>query len=126
MRKYKHLLVILPAVLTAAILQEEKLQEFSKGSVEGFVHDDKGAPIPRASVQAFNIMHGWTTSASSQPDGFFRILDLVGGRYSLWVQASGYTSDRIPTVIVNDGRPTRKDIQLKREFTFTGHRLRHP
>ena len=68
------------------------------------------------SVQASNIMHGGVATASSQPNGFYRIVDLVGGRYSLWVEARGHTSEWIPMVIVEEGRATRKDIQLTREI----------
>jgi len=61
------------------------------------------------------IFEGVTT-ASSQPNGFYRIADLAGGRYSLWADAKGHASEWIPMVIVEEGKTTRKDIQLKREI----------
>jgi len=115
MGKVKYLLLILLFLLAAAILLGMRFPQGASGSIEGFVRDENGTPIARVSIQAFNIMHGETSAASAQPNGFFRIVDIAGGRYSLWVEARGYTSAHIPMVIVEDGRPTRKDIQLKRD-----------
>jgi hypothetical protein len=92
------------------------------GSIEGFVRDQTGRPIVRVAVQAFNIMHGGVTAAVSQANGFFRISELVGGRYSLWIQVKGYTAEEIPMLVVEDGQATRKDIQLKQELA---HQTRH-
>ena len=74
--------------------------------------DQAGLPVARATVPASNIMHGGVAPASSQPNGFYRIVELAGGGYSLWVEARGHTSEWIPMVIVEEGRTTRKDIQL--------------
>jgi hypothetical protein len=58
---------------------------------------------------------GGCCAVVSQPNSFYRIADLDGGRYSLWVEAKGYTLQWILEVVV-DVRVTRKDIQLKREL----------
>ena len=108
-------------MLGAAILQAMKFPQGNTGRIEGFVLDEKGAPISRVSVQAFNIMHGGTSTASAQPNGIFRIVDLARGRYSLWVEARGYASEQILVVIVEDGQATRKDIRLKRELASSKH-----
>ena len=122
MRSFKYLLLALLIMLGAAILQAMKFPQSNTGRIEGFVLDDKDAPIARASVQAFDIMHGGASTASAQPNGFFRIVGLAGGRYSLWVEAKGYASEQIPIVIVEDGQATRKNIQLKRELALSKHR----
>ena len=108
-------------MLGAAILQAMKFPQGNTGRIEGFVLDEKGAPISRVSVQAFNIMHGGTSTASAQPNGIFRIVDLARGRYSLWVEARGYASEQILVVIVEDGQATRRDIRLKRELALSKH-----
>jgi hypothetical protein len=121
MRSFKYLLLALLIMLGAAILQAMKFPQGNTGRIEGFVLDEKGAAIARVSVQAFDIMHGGASTASAQPNGFFRIVDLAGGRYSLWVEAKGYASEQIPVVIVEDGQATRKDIRLKRELALSKH-----
>jgi hypothetical protein len=102
--------------LVVGTLLAMRFPQVNSGSIEGFVHDERGAPIARVSVQAFNIMRGGTSRATAQSNGYFRIADLVGGRYNLWVEARGYNSERIPLVVVEDGRATRKDIQLNRDL----------
>jgi hypothetical protein len=98
-----------------------KFPQGGTGRIEGFVLDEKGAPIARGSVQALNTMHGGASTVSAQANGFYRILDLAGGRYSLWIEAKGYASEQIPLVVVEEGQATRKDIQLKREPTLSKH-----
>jgi hypothetical protein len=116
MGKLKYLLLILLFLVGAAILLGMRFPQGASGSIEGFVRDENGTPIARVSIQAFNIMHGETSAASAQLNGFFRIVDIAGGRYSLWIEAKGYTSAHIPMVIVESGQATRKDIQLKRDL----------
>ena len=121
MRSFKYLLLGLLILLGSAILQAMKFPQGGTGTIEGFVLDEKGAPIARGSVQALNIMHGGASTASAQANGFYRIVDLAGGRYSLWVEARGYASEQILVVIVEDGQATRKDIRLKRELASSKH-----
>ena len=121
MRSFNHLLIALLVLVGAAVTQAMRFSEGGTGSIEGFVLDEKGLPIARCDVQAFNIMHGGTKTAASQPNGFYRIVDLDGGKYSLWVKAIGHTSEWIPLVIVEDGRATRKDIHLERELALSKH-----
>ncbi len=115
MRSFEYLLLGLLIVLGSPTLQAMKFQQGGTGRIEGFVLDEKGAPIDRGSVQVLNIMHGGASRASVQSNGFYRIVDLAGGRYSLWIEARGYASEQIPLVVVEEGQATRKDIQLKRE-----------
>lgn len=121
MHSFKYLLLALLIMLGTGFLQAMKFPQGNTGRIEGFVLDQKGAPIARVSVQAFDIMHGGASTAPAQLNGFFRIVNLAGGRYSLWIEAKGYASEQIPVVIVEDGQATRKDIQLKRELALSKH-----
>lgn len=116
MRSLKYLLLILLILLAIAIPLAMRFRQGNTGGLEGFVLDERGLPIAGATVQASNIMHGGSNTAATQPNGFYRILDLAGGKYSLWAEAKGHTSEWIPMVIVEEGQTTRKDIQLKREI----------
>ena len=119
MRGFNYLLLVLVISLGATVLQAIKIPQRTPGSIEGFVRDEKGAPISGVSAQAFNILRGEASMASVLPNGFFRIVNLAGGKYSLWVDAKGYTSNEIPLVVVEDGQATRKDIQLRRELVLS-------
>jgi hypothetical protein len=116
MRSLKYALLGLLIFLAIAFTLAMRLSQRGTGSIEGFVLDQAGLPVARATVQASNVMHGGVSTASSQPNGFYLIANLGGGRYSLWVEAKGHTSEWIPLVVVEDGQTTRKDIQLKREI----------
>ena len=80
------------------------------------MRDDSGSAIPRASIQAFNIIRGGFNTSVSRPTGYYQIVDLAAGRYSLWVEAKGYTSEWIPVLIVEEGQATKEDVRLKREL----------
>jgi hypothetical protein len=121
MRSFKYLMLGLLILLGSAILQAMRFPQGGTGRIEGFILDEKGVPIARGSVQAFNIVHGGASTAPAQANGFYRIVDLAAGRYSLWVQARGYASEQIPLVVIEEGQATRKDIQLKRELALSKH-----
>jgi hypothetical protein len=121
MRSFNHLLIALLILMGAAFTQAMRFSAGATGSIEGLVLDEKGGPIALCDVQASNIMHGGTNTATSQPNGFYRIVDLDGGKYSLWVEGKGHTSRWIPLVIVEDGRATKNDIHLERELALSKH-----
>jgi len=116
MRSLKYVLLTLLILLAIAIPSSMTFRPSSTGSIEGFVIDQAGLPVARATVQVSNIMYGGSHNAVTQPNGFYRIVDLAGGRYSLWAEAKGYSSVWIPIVTVEDGQTTRKDILLEREM----------
>lgn len=121
MRGFKYLLLGLLILLGGAILQAMRFPQGGTGRIEGFVLDEKGAPIASGCVQALNTMHGGANTASTRANGFYRIVGLAGGRYALWIEARGYASKQIPLIVVEEGEATRKDIQLKREPTLSSH-----
>lgn len=124
MRNLKYVLpVVIPLAFALSLATDFRLS--TKGSIEGYVMDNSGPPIPRASIQAFNIIHGGFSAAISEPNGHYQIVDLASGRYSLWVEAKGYASEWIPVLIVEEGQATKKDIRLKREFPTEETRFTH-
>ncbi len=60
-----------------------------KGQVTGYVYDQKGHPIPYATV----YVQGTTIGTVSNEDGFF-FLDLSPGEYTIVVSYVGYTEKR--------------------------------
>jgi len=96
------------------------LQQGGLGAIEGLVLDQAGVPVMQAKVQACNIFHGGCISAVSQSNGFYRISGLAAGRYSLWAEADRYGCVWMPVIIVEEGRATRQDIELRREIPTSG------
>ena len=58
MRSFKYLLLILLLLLAIAIPLAMSFRQGNTGSIEGFVLDQAGIPVVRATVQATNILHG--------------------------------------------------------------------
>jgi hypothetical protein len=119
MRIIKEALLVIFIVFAAIVLLGFKMPFITApatGSIEGFIIDQAGVPVARARVQASNIFYGGCFTSTSEPNGFYRVAELPGGRYSLWIEAKGHNSEWIPLVVVEEGKATRKDIQLKRDI----------
>jgi hypothetical protein len=83
------------------------------GSIEGLISDDLG-PVANASVEARNTMTGVFIDTQSDASGRYKLMNLRAGRYSLWVQAAGHNSQWIPSVVVERGQISFRDLQLGR------------
>src|ERR1700752_3086531 len=99
------LLLLIPSLPVA--------REAEFGSIEGLISDDLG-PVSNASVEARNIMRGVFTDARSDESGRYKLINLRPGRYSLWVQAAGHNSVSIPTIAVERGQVSFRDLRLVR------------
>jgi hypothetical protein len=75
------LTVFLSAIATAAFAQDPT------GAVEGAVTDSTSGAVAGARVAVRNLDTGFTREATSGADGFYRLLLLPIGRYSLTVEA---------------------------------------
>lgn len=81
------------------------------GSITGVITDRHG-PIVKASVEARNVMSGAVFRTQSDATGHYRLESLPAGRYSLWVKALEHDAEWIRGVVVEPGRPSRRDIRL--------------
>src|SRR5687768_13532326 len=60
------------------------------GSLEGRVTDQSQAAVPGVAVTARHLATGETRSATTNGDGFYRLMALGVGRYALTYQLSGF------------------------------------
>ena len=80
------------------------------GKINGVVKDaDTGEPLPGANV----LIDGTTMGASTDLDGFYTILNVPPGRYTLKVTFVGYNDAVIKDVKVEIDLTTRIDVNLK-------------
>jgi uncharacterized protein (UPF0147 family) len=83
-----------------------------KGKIYGTIFDkETGKPIIGANVVIENTFMG----SSSDKDGFFIILNVDSGIYSLIALYVGYQTVQINNVIVKQGEATTVNIQLKQK-----------
>src|SRR5438477_9802190 len=115
MRWVRYLLLLTLLLLAISFPLARQVSNAKTGSIGGMVVDETGAPIPRAMVQASDIMRGGISTTYSQSNGVYRIAELSPGRYSLWARARAHGAVWVPMVIVEEGQDTRRDIPLQRE-----------
>lgn len=107
-RTLKYALLIAAVLLLVSIplaMQREA------GGIDGLVTDETG-PVAKASVEARNVMSGAVFRAQSDAAGYYKLVSLPQGRYSLWAKAPGHDSEWIRELIVEQGRTTHRDIRL--------------
>ena len=83
------------------------------GSVEGAVTDRTAAAIRGARVVAVNLDTGLTKETETAADGFYRILLLPVGQYSVTVQAPGFATLVREAIDVNVSQSVRINAQLE-------------
>lgn len=119
-RWLKFTLLLVAFLLMAAIPLAMQLNNASAGSIEGRVSDDLG-PVVNASIQVRDLFNGAMILSASDTGGAYRVAHLPPGQYSLRVEADGHDSLRLAQIVVEAGRPTRRDIRLERlRTTNTG------
>ncbi|HEY7500838.1 MAG TPA: TonB-dependent receptor [Vicinamibacterales bacterium] len=84
-----------------------------RGGIEGAVSDATGAAIRSARVVATNLDTGFSRDTATEGDGFYRLLLLPVGRYSITIHASGFATMVREGIDVNVGRTVRVNAQLE-------------
>ena len=81
------------------------------GKIAGNIVDENGSPLPFANV----IIMGTTLGGTSNEDGYYYIINISPGTYTLKASYVGYTSSTILDVKVSVDRTTTVDFQLNSE-----------
>ncbi len=94
------------------------LGQTTTGSVRGYVSDPNGAPLADVTVTATNAATGVHRATTSDPHGFYALLGLTPGSYSLEARRIGYAPQTHPVdvpvgeVLSADFRLTENPITL--------------
>ena len=83
----------------------------TKGSIDGTVTDSSGAVIPNATVKVQGNSFNRTVQADS--NGFYRILAVPPGVFSITASADGFSTGKPTTVTVRVGVATPVNFSLK-------------
>ena len=87
-------------------------QTTTTGSIEGVVTDSTGAAVPGVTVTA--VRQGRSSSATSNDEGLFRIVNIEPGIYTVTVEAEkGFAKFEQANVPVNLSRTSNLNIQLR-------------
>lgn len=87
------------------------------GIIAGTVVDDRGKPLPSVGIRAINPQSGRVYPASSSSQGYFRILEVPPGVYTVEAVSPGYRRERHTAVRVDVNRTTIEDFGLQVQTT---------
>src|SRR5919108_3316015 len=93
--------VLVLFVLVSLLVTLPAVAQKITGDISGTVQDSTGAVIKDATIIAKNIGTGETRSAKTSDAGFYRILELPPGKYTVTVTVKGFkTATRAAEVAI--------------------------
>ena len=81
--------------------------------LQGSVRDANGAAVVNATVRARNAATNTSREATTNEDGFYKIINLPPGSYEVTVEAANFKKAVVPTVTVTVGQTATQDIALE-------------
>ena len=100
------------AGLSTAAAASNDSPAWTTGKIAGNVTDAAtGEPLPGATVR----IEDTTLGAAAAADGYYNIINVTPGTYTLVVSMIGYATTRIENVEVSVDRTTRIDVELQEE-----------
>src|ERR1019366_2890910 len=99
--------------LAAVVLLSSALAQTVTGSISGQVMDQSGAVIVGANVTAENTGTSVKTAAQTNASGVYTIRFLPIGTYTVTVEASGFTAQRVPPFALEIDQTVKVDASLK-------------
>jgi Carboxypeptidase regulatory-like domain len=81
--------------------------------LQGFVRDPSTAVVTNATVTARNLATNLSRTATTNGDGFYKIVNLAPGSYEVTVTAPNYKTAVLPEVKMTVGQTANQDIGLE-------------
>lgn len=83
------------------------------GNIDGTVKDQQGAVVPNVSITIANKGTGFTRTATTNGDGFFRVIQMPLGNYTVSSAATaGFSAAKYDNVIVTAGNTVTVEVKL--------------
>ncbi len=121
---------IATCVLAVCVLIPSALfAQFETSEVLGTVRDPSGSPVPKASVTLSNQDTGIEAKTTTSDAGEYDFFDVKIGRYTVSVEATGFSKASAADIRVNVGARQRVDVTLEVGAvtqSVDGKRLRNP
>src|ERR1041384_735061 len=103
-------------VVSAAMAQAQS----NAGDLQGTVRDSNGAVVANASITARNPATMVPREATTNDDGYYKIVNLPPGSYEVTVEAANFKKPAPPAVTVTIGQTINQDVPLEAgELTAT-------
>lgn len=104
--------VALFVVLLLSVPHDASAQ-IGQGSLRGYVKDQQGGALPSAVVTATSPEMLSPSTATTDGDGFYRILNLPPGTYILSVDLQGFSPHRQEGILLRGGANFQVDVELR-------------
>ncbi|MBV9158378.1 MAG: carboxypeptidase regulatory-like domain-containing protein, partial [Acidobacteriaceae bacterium] len=101
------------ALAAAAFLWPTWLAAQYTSSIEGIVTDRSGATVPDAQVNITNVAAGIVRHTVTTGDGFYRVIDLVPGKYDVAVDHPGFRTAEQHGVNLAGSETVRVNVALE-------------
>lgn len=88
-------------------------QNFSEGSVRGYVRDEQSAALPGVTITAAGTTVAGSRTVVSDATGFYRLTGLPPGDYTISAELSGFSKFVRPEVAVRAGLNIGLDIEMR-------------
>ena len=85
----------------------------TSGNIQGTVYDQSGATVPGATVTARNVATGIENTTMSTSAGEYRIQNLLAGKYSVAVDASGFTKSVVNDIAVDINQTVTANVTVQ-------------
>jgi Carboxypeptidase regulatory-like domain len=109
---HRRLVTSLVALL-ALLFATAALAQTGDGSLRGYVNDEQGGALPGATVTATSPALLRPLVATTDAEGYYRIINLPPGEYVLAVELAGFTTTRREGVLLRSGANFQVDFSLK-------------
>ena len=103
---------VLVALLLAAPAARQAAAQDPLGGLEGVVSDPSERVVPGARVTARNLETGFLQETAAGPDGFYRLLLLPVGEYTVIVEAPQFATLIREPIAVSVSQTVRLNVQL--------------
>ncbi|HET6979975.1 MAG TPA: TonB-dependent receptor [Pyrinomonadaceae bacterium] len=81
--------------------------------IQGTVKDSTGAVVPNANVTARNPSTNFSRSATTNDEGFYRLIGVPPGDYEITVEAANFKKAVLPKITVTVGQAAELDVSLE-------------
>src|SRR5712692_3177677 len=91
--------------------------QINRGAIEGIVSDPQGAVIAGVGIEITSVDTNITTRVTTNDTGYYRVIDLVPGKYRARFSFAGFSTLDMTDIDVPAGKVTRLDNQMKVDAT---------
>lgn len=111
--KFKLLLLAAALLTLAARTTLPVMAQNPTGSIRGTVTDQQGAVIQNATVTVTNKATGDSRKVNAGSDGIYAVENLLPGAYDVKIEAQGFATQNITSVVVQTGSTTSGDASMR-------------